>query len=67
MALLYAVPRGTTPAVCKITSCRRPIYMVKLGGKTVAIDVDVPQGKAPSKLLPGQGALHRAVCREGQS
>jgi hypothetical protein len=41
--------------------------MVKLSGKARAIDVDVPTGKAPSKLLPGHGVLHSTVCKAVKS
>lgn len=65
--MFYAVPKGTSPSVCKSAECRRAVYVVQLSGKARAIDVDVPQGKAPSKLLPGHGVLHSTVCKAVKS
>jgi hypothetical protein len=63
MPQFYSVPKGSTPAVCKAADCRRPVYPVDLGGHRHTIDVDVPNGKAPTKLLPGHGVLHSSVCK----
>jgi hypothetical protein len=68
MAILFAVPKGTPPAVCKAPSCRKAIYWILTGsGKRMPIDVNVPDGKPPTKMLPGQGVPHWATCPEAQS
>lgn len=63
MPQFYSVPKGSTPLVCKAADCQRVIYSVKLGGHLRTVDVDVPNGKAPTKMLPGHGVLHSSVCK----
>lgn len=63
--IFYAVPAGTPPAACKAASCRKPIYWIKTAaGKDMPIDADVPNGKAPTKTLPGHGVPHWGTCPE---
>lgn len=63
MPMMFAVPKGTLPSICKAASCRKPIYWVLTGNeKRMPVDVDVPDGKPPTKLLPGQGVPHWGTC-----
>jgi hypothetical protein len=66
--IFYAVPIGTPPAVCRATVCRKPIYFIKTAkGKDMPIDCDVPGGKPPTGMLPGQGVPHWGTCPESKS
>ena len=68
MAILFAVPKGTQPAVCKAASCGKTIFWVLTArGKRMPIDIDVEHGKAPTASLPGQGIPHWARCVEADS
>lgn len=63
MAILFAVPKGTEPAVCQAASCQKQIYWVLTArGKRMPVDVDTPNGKTPTRSEPGQGEPHWAVC-----
>jgi hypothetical protein len=67
-AVLYAIPAGTRSAVCSAASCRKTIYWILTGAKKrMPIDVNVPDGKAPTDSEPGQGVPHWGTCSEAKS
>lgn len=66
--IFFSVPKGTAPAVCKAASCRKAIWWIITGsGARMPLDVDVPGGKPPTKMLPGQGIPHWITCPESKS
>lgn len=61
--IFFTVPKGTPPAVCKASVCRKPIYFITTpAGKQMPIDCDAEGGARPTKLLPGRGQPHWGTC-----
>jgi hypothetical protein len=66
--ILFAIPAGTRPSLCSASSCRKTIYWIVTGNqKRMPVDVNVPEGKAPTRDEPGHGVPHWATCPEADA
>lgn len=61
MTTWFAIPKGTPQGKCR--SCRAAIYWVTTPmGKSMPVDVAVPDGVQPTREKDGRGISHFATC-----
>lgn len=61
----YTVPKGTQPAECKSSGCRKAVFfIVTQRGSRMPVDCDVEGGQEPTEEGDGWGVSHFTTCAD---